>query len=83
MVFLFLALILTKRMTRMYANWLCFSTGRRTNCGWPTYFERKAEIVAVPSSKSIHSHISVEVVSFDIKLTLGLGFKMRVKTRTD
>lgn len=53
---LFLALTLTKSITRMNANWLCFSTRRRAACGRPRYFERKAEIVAVA-----YSHISVEV----------------------
>lgn len=70
-------------MTSMNANWLCFSTERRVTCGRPRYFERKAEIVAAPSSKSICSHISVEVVSLVIRLTLGSGVKMKVKTRTD
>lgn len=75
---LFLPLNLTKSMTRMNANWLCFSTWRRVGCGSPRYFERKAEIVA-----AAYSHFSVEVLSLVIRLTLGSGINIKVKTRTD
>lgn len=67
----------------MNAELLFFSTGRKATCVRPNYFERKADTMSAPLSKTIHSHISVEVVSPVIRLALGSGFQMEVKTRTD